>query len=70
MELVPKGVVDVRSVQTATEVLGTSMAFPIMTSPTSAHIQLHQTDLGRDLGQCGTPTIKAIARTHVKVHLA
>jgi len=42
VELVPKGVVDVSTVQTATEILGTSMAFPIMTSPTSAHIQLHR----------------------------
>lgn len=42
VELVPKGVVDVSSVQTPTEILGTPMAFPIMTSPTSAHIQLHR----------------------------
>jgi len=42
VELVPKGVVDVSSVQTATEILGTRMAFPIMTSPTSGHIQLHR----------------------------
>ena len=42
VELVPKGVVDVSSVQTATEILGTPMAFPIMTSPTSGHIQLHR----------------------------
>jgi hypothetical protein len=42
VDLVPKGVVDVSSVQTATEILGTPMAFPIMTSPTSGHIQLHR----------------------------
>jgi 4-hydroxymandelate oxidase len=42
VELIPKGVVDVSSVQTATEILGTPMAFPIMTSPTSAHIQLNR----------------------------
>ncbi len=42
VELVPKGVVDVSTVQTATEVLGTPMAFPIMTSPTAFHIQLHR----------------------------
>ena len=42
VELVPKGVVDVSRVQTATELLGTPMAFPIMTSPTSAHIQLNR----------------------------
>ena len=42
MELVPKGVVDVSTVQTATNILGTPRAFPIMTSPTSAHIQLHR----------------------------
>ena len=42
VELVPKGVVDVSTVQTSTDVLGTPMAFPIMTSPTSAHIQLNR----------------------------
>ena len=31
--LVPRGAADVSSLQTATEVLGTRMAFPIMTSP-------------------------------------
>jgi isopentenyl diphosphate isomerase/L-lactate dehydrogenase-like FMN-dependent dehydrogenase len=33
-------------------------------------IEMLQTDLGRDLGQCGTPTLKLISRAHVKVHLA
>ncbi|MEO8053433.1 MAG: alpha-hydroxy-acid oxidizing protein [Acidobacteriota bacterium] len=33
-------------------------------------VEMLQTDLGRDLGQCGTPTIKSIARAHVKIHLA
>ena len=42
VELVPKSVVDVHSIQTATEVLGTSMAFPIFASPTAAHGQLHR----------------------------
>jgi len=42
LELVPRGVVDVSSVQTATELLGTSMAFPIMVSPTAAHITLNR----------------------------
>jgi 4-hydroxymandelate oxidase len=40
VELVPKGVVDISSIQTATEVLGTKMAFPIMLSPTSGHAAL------------------------------
>ena len=31
-------------------------------------VEMLQTDLGRDLGQCGTPTLKAISRAHVKVH--
>jgi 4-hydroxymandelate oxidase len=39
--LVPKGVVDVSSVDTAAEVLGTKMAFPIMIAPTAGHAQLH-----------------------------
>ncbi len=41
VELIPKGVVDVSSVDTATEVLGTKMAFPIMVAPTAGHGQLH-----------------------------
>jgi 4-hydroxymandelate oxidase len=42
VELVPKGVVDVSSVQTATELLGTPMAFPIMASPTATHLPLNR----------------------------
>jgi 4-hydroxymandelate oxidase len=42
VELIPKSVVDVSSVQTATEVLGTKMAYPIFTSPTAGHAQLHR----------------------------
>ncbi len=37
VELVRRGVADVSTIQTATEVLGTKMAFPIMVSPTSGH---------------------------------
>src|SRR5262249_24486097 len=42
VELVPKAVADVSSVQTATELLGTPMAYPIMVSPTAAHITLNR----------------------------
>jgi len=41
VELVPRGVVDVRSVKPATEVLGTPMSFPMMVSPSAAHGALH-----------------------------
>lgn len=41
-ELVPKGVVDVSSVQTATQVFNTKAAYPIFVSPTSFHIQLNR----------------------------
>src|SRR5579871_684074 len=41
VELVSRGVVDVSSIKTDTEVLGTKMAFPIMLSPTSGHGSLH-----------------------------
>src|SRR6185436_11357216 len=41
VSLVPRGVVNVSSVQTATEILGTKMAFPIMLSPSATHQQLH-----------------------------
>jgi len=42
VELVPRGVADLSSIQTATEILGTKMAFPIMASPTSGHGMLHK----------------------------
>jgi len=48
VELVPRGVVDVSSIHTATEVLGTRMAFPIIVSPSAAH-----GPLDRD-GEAGT----------------
>ena len=41
VELVPRGVANVSSIQTATEILGTKMSFPIMISPSSTHLQLH-----------------------------
>jgi len=42
VELIPKGVADVSAVDTATEVLGTPMAFPIMAAPSSGHAELHR----------------------------
>lgn len=33
-------------------------------------VEMLQTEVGRDLGHCGTPTLKAINRTHVKIHQA
>src|SRR5690606_1487114 len=41
VSIVPKSVADVSSIRTATEVLGTRMAFPILIAPTAGHIQLH-----------------------------
>src|SRR5437868_3119227 len=42
VQLMPRGTKDLSSPpQTATEVLGTRMAFPILLSPTAAHMQLH-----------------------------
>jgi 4-hydroxymandelate oxidase len=41
VKLIPRGVVNVSSVNTATEVLGTKMAFPILVAPTSYQMQLH-----------------------------
>lgn len=41
VKLVPRAVGDASAPQTSTEILGTRMAFPIMLSPTAAHIQLH-----------------------------
>jgi 4-hydroxymandelate oxidase len=41
VELVPARVPDVRKPVTATKVLGTEMAFPLMVSPTAGHGQFH-----------------------------
>jgi 4-hydroxymandelate oxidase len=42
VELVPRGVVDVGSVKTTTEILGTPMSFPMMVSPSAGHGALHR----------------------------
>src|SRR5688572_18213099 len=41
VQLVPNRILDTSQVQTATEVLGTRMAFPILVSPSSGHGMLH-----------------------------
>jgi 4-hydroxymandelate oxidase len=41
VELVPKRILDVSPIQTATEILGTKMAFPIFVSPSAGHSMLH-----------------------------
>jgi 4-hydroxymandelate oxidase len=41
VDLTPKIVVNVSQVNTATEVLGTKLAFPILVAPTAAHAALH-----------------------------
>ncbi len=41
VELIPKAVADVRSIQTAIDLLGTRMDFPILVAPTAAHLALH-----------------------------
>ena len=51
VELIPKGIVDANSVVTATEVLGTPMAYPIMIAPTASHLSLHpEGELGTHKG--------------------
>jgi isopentenyl diphosphate isomerase/L-lactate dehydrogenase-like FMN-dependent dehydrogenase len=42
VELVPRGIVDVSAVKTATQILGTSMNFPMMVSPSAAHGALYK----------------------------
>jgi 4-hydroxymandelate oxidase len=42
VELVPRGIVDVSSVKTATQILGTPMNFPMMVSPSAAHGALYK----------------------------
>ena len=61
VELVPRGVVDVSSIETASEILGTKMGFPILVAPTAGHIALHPTgEKGTHEGStaaAGTPMI-------------
>ena len=42
VELVPRGIVDVSTVKTATQILGTPMNFPMMVSPSAAHGALYR----------------------------
>ena len=41
VDIVPRGVVDVSTIQTATEVLGTKLQYPIMVAPSAGQGQLH-----------------------------
>ncbi len=41
VDLVPNAVADVSTIDTATEVLGTKMAYPIMLAPSAGHVALH-----------------------------
>ena len=41
VELAPKAVTGAGPIETATEILGTKMQFPIMVAPTAAHLALH-----------------------------
>ena len=41
VKLIPKGVVDVSSVEPAAEILGVQMDFPIMIAPSAGHLALH-----------------------------
>lgn len=51
VDIVPKAVVDVGSIDTTTEILNTKMAFPIMVAPTSGHAALHpDAEAGMRLG--------------------
>jgi len=42
VELIPKAVADVSAIDTASELLGTPLAFPIMAAPSSGHAELHR----------------------------
>jgi 4-hydroxymandelate oxidase len=64
VELVPRGVADARTIKTATEVLGTKMAYPIVVCPTASQAQLHPSgEMGMHEGATaasGTPMIISI----------
>src|SRR6266568_6321927 len=41
VDIIPRAIADVNSVNTSTEVLGLKMDFPIMIAPPAGHVQLH-----------------------------
>lgn len=61
VRIVPERLVDTSTIETATEILGTKLAFPLMVAPTAAHAQLHpQGELATHAGcteAAGTPMI-------------
>jgi isopentenyl diphosphate isomerase/L-lactate dehydrogenase-like FMN-dependent dehydrogenase len=57
VELVPRGVADVTKPQTATEILGTPMAYPIFVSPSANHEALHpQGEMATHIGATAANT--------------
>ncbi len=63
VELVPRAIADVSSVNASTEVLGVKMDYPIMVAPSAAHGQLHpEGELATHRGAtaAGTPMIVSI----------
>jgi isopentenyl diphosphate isomerase/L-lactate dehydrogenase-like FMN-dependent dehydrogenase len=63
VELVPRAIADVSSVNASTEVLGLKMDYPIMVAPSAAHGQLHpdgELATHRGATAAGTPMIVSI----------
>src|SRR5260370_3900044 len=71
VELIPRAIVDVSSVQTATDVLGTRMAFPIMIAPTASHLSLHpEGEVGTHQGATAASNTPVIISNNASLPLA
>jgi isopentenyl diphosphate isomerase/L-lactate dehydrogenase-like FMN-dependent dehydrogenase len=71
VELIPRAIVDVSSVQTATDVLGTRMAFPIMIAPTASHLSLHpEGEVGTHQGATAASNTPFIISNNASLPLA
>lgn len=71
VQLVPKGVVDVSSVETTTELFGTKMAYPIMIAPTAFQLQLHpEAEVAMRQGASGASDTPMIVSNYSSVPFA
>jgi isopentenyl diphosphate isomerase/L-lactate dehydrogenase-like FMN-dependent dehydrogenase len=62
VSLVPKGIADVSSIDTSTELFGQKMSFPILVAPTSAQGPLHpEGEMGMHKGAAAANTIMIVS---------
>lgn len=65
VDLVARGVADVSSISTATEILGTRMDFPLMVAPSSGHLALHPEGEAATHAGCTAAANTTLISSHV-----